>query len=137
MAMTAFVVSAKPEGEGLKMLRFVKLSRFIRMATVLRSFRVFQRLEEHLEAILSDSFVLAKKTLYVVCGFALLKHIICCSWFAVGIFVDSDTDARWTDLFLESGKVYQYVSSFHWRAFFILNTFAARIVPPLSPPWFW
>jgi len=114
----------------LKMLRFARMGRLLRIAGLCRMLRVFQSLQDVLDDILSDDIRFALSTLWLAGGALWSTHLIACGWFAVGRFGYSDTGLKWVTTFNDKmnkesdmklddmddtpGHIYQYLSSYHW-----------------------
>merc|ERR1712224_948189 len=98
MSLTLFAAARDDDGAGgLKMLRFAKLSRALRIISMLRMIKVFRLAEEFAEKYFSESVRMALKICYMI-GFALwLSHLMGCVWFATGNMDASDTNRHWID----------------------------------------
>jgi len=119
------VVQENGSGSGsLKILRFAKVGRLLRIVALLRMMKVSQIVEEYIELQLSESYKVALKICMLSFATLFLNHWITCAWIAVGRVAPSDTGHRWVDQtwwfsespldYLASPPLYQYITAFHW-----------------------
>ena len=121
---TSLLILATFETEGLtsvKMLRFLKISRVLRGAGVLRMVRVARIIGDYLDRTLTEGSRLLLK--FVAAFFCVLwvNHVVCCTWWVIGMGARTDTGLRWVSTSLPGGFIYeemptlfQYTTSFHW-----------------------
>uniref|UniRef100_A0A7S2PCK3 Ion transport domain-containing protein n=1 Tax=Zooxanthella nutricula TaxID=1333877 RepID=A0A7S2PCK3_9DINO len=112
--------------ETIKVVRFTKLGRTIRLVGIIRMVRVIRIVEDIADMWLSEAFRLAGRlgSIFIVIMWA--AHFLSCLWFFIGTQRElSDTGATWLDGasvdvegehlgFLDAGFLYQYTTSFHW-----------------------
>mmetsp|Transcript_74658 Transcript_74658/g.228436 ORF Transcript_74658/g.228436 Transcript_74658/m.228436 type:complete len:950 (-) Transcript_74658:81-2930(-) len=124
-------VAGDSSGRGVKMLRFAKLGRMLRIVGMMRMFRVVRIFEDMAQRHSTAGNRLTFNMLTLLSGMLWVAHILTCMWFAVGKFGPTDTGARWVDNFfvtisdygpegsarasyLETSNFYQYMVAFHW-----------------------
>jgi len=110
-------------GQGVKMIRFIKIGRLTRIACVFRLSRVCRTLQDLLEQSLSDYSLLMIYMIQVLLVLLWLSHMLACCWFSLGQFAPSNTGRNWLDeavyanatqIHSQATPLYQYVTSFHW-----------------------
>jgi hypothetical protein len=100
---------------GLKMLRFAKLGRALRIISMLRMVKAIRIVEEFVEKHFSEFCRMALKLLAMVCLALWLSHLVGCVWFAIGNLHYSDTREHWiSSEFTDRPLMYQYITAFHW-----------------------
>merc|ERR1740138_306547 len=77
----------------LKMLRFAKMGRLLRIVAMLRMLKFFRVLEEYMENHLSETFRLMLKIMGMFIATLWLNHFMGCIWFLVGRVGPTDTEA--------------------------------------------
>ena len=119
-----FILAFDGPTQSLKLVRFAKLGRILRVAGFFRMIRVAKATDELLERYVSDEVKILCKTISIFIGILWVTHIITCSWYAIGFFGQSDTGGRWLESTTVFGAdvieykslsdVYQYATAFHW-----------------------
>eukprot|EP00971_Amphidinium_carterae_P285739 5673579-Amphidinium_carterae.1 len=109
--------------ELLRLFRLSKIGRGLRALGMLRLVHAMQKVEQQVETM-SDTALLAVQVFRMLAGVLLAAHIISCAWYAISVWIPSDTGLRWVDLtlevgdgyiiFLDSGYFFQYVVAFNW-----------------------
>lgn len=112
---------------GLKLLRFAKMSRLIRVFGLLRMFRLARISEEFLDRYGTEGLRMFFRVVSMFATVLWLNHVIGCSWYAFGRgLFQSDTGNTWMDAvyYVRDDRVefaygdlnlkYLYVTSLHW-----------------------
>lgn len=100
----------------VKVVRFVRMGRLIRIVTIFRVLKLSQVFDELFEQINSDVIRLVSKTAALFFMVMWATHMVSCAWFACGRLAPTDTGARWVDaaMFEDTDWAYQYFTSIHW-----------------------
>jgi len=123
-----FLVAQVEEGgtsgmETLKLLRFAKVGRLLRVAGLLRIARIIDVLERFEDRRLSERAHTASEVINLMLCVIFVNHFIACIWYTIGRTAPADTDLRWlhshigadSNLSYEDVSMpYQYWTSFHW-----------------------
>lgn len=122
--LLTLVNSSTVSVDNLKVARFVKLTRMLRILGLLRMARRCLVIVELLDRCGSDTIITIMQVFQLFCCIVWVNHIAGCVWFAVGRYAHSDTGARWTDVFFEdnggdgaaygAGFSFQYFTALHW-----------------------
>lgn len=119
----SFIAASETAPTSLKLIRFAKVGRLLRVAGLLRMIRFAKTTEELLDRYIVEEVKVAFKTLSIFFAILWLTHIISCCWYFIGCCGPSDTGGRWLELpassgdpptFLKSNDVFKYVTAFHW-----------------------
>jgi len=112
--------------------RNLRLLRLVRMVKIMRISRIWELVETLVEsyAAVGGRSKLVVYLIQVTIVTAVFCHVMCCAWFWLGRDGESDTGARWLELWLQAqmgslmGSVtgetfvatdlYQYCVCFHW-----------------------
>jgi len=103
----------------VRLLRFIKTSRLIRIAAVIRMFR-FTSILDRLEGFSTRNVRLILQVPLLLLVILWVDHLLSCAWWSIGRIAPSDTGTRWTYAkingipYAEHNIEYQYFSSFHW-----------------------
>jgi len=107
----------------LKMARFAKMGRFLRIFGLIRMVRVSRISESLGYRSLSEGYRLLVNVISILCAILWLSHLIACAWFLIGRVADDDTGSSWTDTAISGHEdatyssarhFYQYTTSLHW-----------------------
>lgn len=109
-------VGANMSRAGLRMLRFTKFGRLLRVMLLLRVIRVMAIIESIFERILVEHIrkILAMSSLALV--LLWFNHVIACVWFYISNSGVISAEKTWTDMFNGRDDEYfeQYVVAYHW-----------------------
>eukprot|EP00930_Biecheleria_cincta_P083365 TRINITY_DN7294_c0_g1_i1.p1 TRINITY_DN7294_c0_g1~~TRINITY_DN7294_c0_g1_i1.p1 ORF type:complete len:1209 (-),score=177.78 TRINITY_DN7294_c0_g1_i1:267-3788(-) len=140
---TSIISAALDSGEsseavGLKVLRSLKATKFLRIFGLIRMIRLSRLFEEVLDRTLAGAFRAAFDIIKLLVMLLWLSHLTTCMWFLLGSSYTGDTEAVWFDSvqylpvgteFRYANRIYQYFTSFH----FALSQVTANGVEMLSP----
>mmetsp|Transcript_51463 Transcript_51463/g.122383 ORF Transcript_51463/g.122383 Transcript_51463/m.122383 type:complete len:1164 (+) Transcript_51463:71-3562(+) len=118
-AMLITLVLDNASSGSLKMLRFAKLGRLLRIMGMLKVFKAARVVEEFLNRSVGETYRMSMKIISVIFCIIWMNHIICCGWFVVGRTATSDTGLHWLESsslveIAEQGLLFQYLTTFHW-----------------------
>lgn len=83
---------------GVRMLRFAKLSRLVRIFGLLRIFRLARISEDIIDRFLTEGWQKMFRVLCIFSAVVWLNHIIGCTWYALGSgLIAADTGFQWHD----------------------------------------
>mmetsp|Transcript_12607 Transcript_12607/g.28573 ORF Transcript_12607/g.28573 Transcript_12607/m.28573 type:complete len:1039 (-) Transcript_12607:147-3263(-) len=103
----------------MRLLRFAKLGRLLKIMSVLRVLKFARMLEDLMESPRGDGWRLMVTVVSILAGILWLTHLLCCTWFALGRTGPTDTGDRWIHSrvlngFEDQSYLYQYFTSVHW-----------------------
>jgi len=108
----------------LKILRFAKLSRLLRIIGMLRLLKFVRKFEEYVEGNLSETWRLALQFSRIFLVTLWCNHVLACGWWFVGRWGPTDTDYSWAQAtiparedglrYSEANQAFQYATAFHW-----------------------
>lgn len=117
-------VWADSSGDGVRVLRFTKISRMLRIFGVLRMARLMRVVENLGQGTISEATSMAVNIGKFVFVIMWSNHLLSCSWYAVGRMAPSDPGMCWLDLPMGQGDddatyrtttlAFKYVTAFHW-----------------------
>jgi len=101
----------------LKMLRFAKVGRLLRMLAMMRVFKYVRVFDELVNKHMAVKYYICLKIVSVVTALLWFNHLLACMWYAIGTHGVTDTGVRWPDSlpeFFDKSFAYEYWTSFHW-----------------------
>ena len=120
----SIVLTFGDESLPIKLLRFLKLGRMLRVFGMVRIARLLRMCEDFFESSSSGSFVVMTRVVGMLCVSFWVIHLLGCIFYYVGTLEDTDTGSTWLSTRIEVGgqyityqdldKTYQYWSAFHW-----------------------
>lgn len=106
------LVELETEGlESVKILRFLKFSRVLRGAGVLRMVRMARIIGDYLDRTLTEGSRLLLKFVSAFFTVLFVNHIVCCAFWAIGTGAQTDTGLRWVTTPLPGGFMYEEMST--------------------------
>lgn len=96
----------------LKLMRLVKLGR-----APLRMLRLVRVFEDLLDQYCSAGMAAIMRVLAMFLVALWLTHLLCCGWYGLGSYPNSDTGSTWLDKFTgadTADTLYMYTTSLHW-----------------------
>eukprot|EP00403_Amphidinium_massartii_P009047 CAMPEP_0178425842 /NCGR_PEP_ID=MMETSP0689_2-20121128/28928_1 /TAXON_ID=160604 /ORGANISM="Amphidinium massartii, Strain CS-259" /LENGTH=1108 /DNA_ID=CAMNT_0020047511 /DNA_START=62 /DNA_END=3385 /DNA_ORIENTATION=+ len=111
------VLVAVPENKSagtLKLLRFAKLGRLLRIMDMLRTLRFLRALDEIMERFFIEAYRVILQITKVLLGCLWCLHVMSCGWYALGRWGPTDTGLRWVDYLSTDTGAHEYFSSFQW-----------------------
>lgn len=96
----------------LKLMRFVKLGR-----APLRMLRLVRLFEDLLDRYFSAGMAACMRILAMFLVSLWLTHLLCCGWYALAVYPDSDTGRTWLNSLRGADTadfLYLYSTSLHW-----------------------
>lgn len=116
--------SENSSGVSLRIARFAKLGRILRITSLLRAFRTVRKLEAMMVRSLSEMQRTCLQLMVIAVCWLWMNHILACVWFAIGSYAPSDTGARWLERLVlpeaedfhykQAGHMFQYATALHW-----------------------
>merc|ERR1719329_1123431 len=111
------------QSTGIKLARFAKVTRLLRIFAVLRAVRIAGVMENAAKMSLSEALRMGMHVAKLLFGMLWLNHIVTCGWFALGRMGPTNTGMRWATWHeehryaqggLRFSVIDEYVTSFHW-----------------------
>lgn len=122
--VTFYLDGAMGASEGVKFLRFSKVTRMLRIIGVVRIARLSSILERVATRVgVGGGLEMLSDTVKLLLAILWLNHMISCVWYAIGKSAPSDTGFSWlgvaiapatADTYQDMDFWYQYSTAFHW-----------------------
>mmetsp|Transcript_51791 Transcript_51791/g.123254 ORF Transcript_51791/g.123254 Transcript_51791/m.123254 type:complete len:1036 (+) Transcript_51791:54-3161(+) len=107
----------------LKLVRFIKLSRFLRVVGAFRIMKFQSRVLDFADRQLSETSRFISKVINCAIVFLWCNHLLTCLWYSLGRYSTSDAQISWLDAetgagmngsFRHADLHFQYFAAFHW-----------------------
>jgi len=113
----AFIEERSQQASGVKMLRFAKTGRLLRIVRMLRVVKYIRIFDELVDRHVAVKYHIILRISSVLAALSWFTHLLACAWYTLGVHASHDTSMSWPDTvhgFFDHGFSYEYTTSYHW-----------------------